>query len=612
MKKKNIIYTFVLVLFLLISIGYAALNSTLNINGKSNISKNTWDVHFDNIVVKDSSVEAIKLPTIENNTTVNFEVLLDKPGDFYEFTVDVVNNGTIDAMIESITKTPNLTETQQKYLNYIIEYQNGEQITTKQLVEKDDFVRLKVRVEYKSDITASDLPSLAETLNLSFTVNYTQGDSFGTSVLNKGKSIKIINGSLNAIGSEVAIGDEHFYVIGIDDNRVALFAKYNLHVGNQMVLSSDFEDVLSFGPIENPTKKQSSTALGADMNNTTFVGTVKFSDESYWLNEETFEMDSKYEKDEYSDFFYVYNKNSNIYNYVEDYKDYIESLGVDVAEARLITTEDLVKLGCDMYSNSCEDAPSWIYSSSYWTGMIKRYGVAALEKDNPSFGDFTISFYSDDCFGVRPVIILNYEYDDLFDLGDKSYEVGTKFCFAKECFYVISDDAEKVTMLAEYNLYAGGERVDWDWVGYGDAATGLQDSTMLGWSLGVSEIRGTIDFSSSSYWSTTNNYPAYVYNSNSEIYRYIENYKIYLENLGADLAEARLIKAEELEALGCIKKSICPDDVRWLTKTSYWTGTAENENSIWTIHRYSGGGFYNQGYSDKETFGIRPVISILK
>ena len=126
MKKKNISYTFVLILFLLISIGYAALNSTLNINGKSSISKNTWDVHFDNIVVKDGSVEAIKLPTIENNTTVDFEVALNLPGDFYEFTVDVVNNGTIDAMIESITKTPDLTENQLKYINYKIEYQNGE------------------------------------------------------------------------------------------------------------------------------------------------------------------------------------------------------------------------------------------------------------------------------------------------------------------------------------------------------------------------------------------------------------------------------------------------------------------------------------------------------
>ena len=75
-----------------------------------------------------------------------------------------MNNGSIDAMIDGVTKTPTLTETQAKYLNYIVEYQNGEAINTKQLVSKNSFVRLKVRVEFRKDLTASDLPSTSETL----------------------------------------------------------------------------------------------------------------------------------------------------------------------------------------------------------------------------------------------------------------------------------------------------------------------------------------------------------------------------------------------------------------------------------------------------------------
>ena len=62
-------------------------------------------------------------------------------------------------------KTPDLTTAQQKYLNYIIEYQNGEQITTKQLVKQNEFVRVNVRVEYKKDISVEELPT--ETDNLS-------------------------------------------------------------------------------------------------------------------------------------------------------------------------------------------------------------------------------------------------------------------------------------------------------------------------------------------------------------------------------------------------------------------------------------------------------------
>ena len=51
----------------------------MNITGKSNISKNTWDVHFDNIKVTDGSVDAIKVPTIENNISIDFEAKLNLP-----------------------------------------------------------------------------------------------------------------------------------------------------------------------------------------------------------------------------------------------------------------------------------------------------------------------------------------------------------------------------------------------------------------------------------------------------------------------------------------------------------------------------------------------------
>ena len=187
--KKNY-GLFILLFLIVISIGYAALNTTLNINGKSTISKNTWDVHFDNINVTDESVEAVKLPTIEDDTTVDFEIALNMPGDFYEFTVDVVNNGTIDAMIESINKTPILTEEQAKYLDYTITYQNNLEITSKQLVKKDESVRLKVRVEIRKDIDPSDLPEVGDVLYLSFTANYQQADETGISVSDNGVAIK--------------------------------------------------------------------------------------------------------------------------------------------------------------------------------------------------------------------------------------------------------------------------------------------------------------------------------------------------------------------------------------------------------------------------------------
>ena len=185
-SNKKVYIVLIIVALIGITIGYAVINTTLNINGKSNISKNTWDVYFDNVIVNAGSVEAVEIPTVSSKTTVDFEVGLNLPGDYYEFTVDVVNDGTIDAMIESIEKFPELSEEQAKYLNYTVTYENGEAITTKQLVKKEEFVRLKVRVELRKDIDPSDLPEVGDVLYLRFTVNYQQADNNGVSVIDNG------------------------------------------------------------------------------------------------------------------------------------------------------------------------------------------------------------------------------------------------------------------------------------------------------------------------------------------------------------------------------------------------------------------------------------------
>lgn len=184
-KILSIILCIVMISVFSLTIAYAALNAVLNISGNAEVSASTWDVYLLNVQVKSGSVNS-DTPVINGGNTVSFSTTLNMPGDFFEFTVDVVNNGSIDAMIDSVTKSPTLSSSQAKYLNYIIEYQNSEAITTKQLVKKNSYVRLKVRLEYRSDLVSSDLPTSSETLNLSFTVNYTQSDGTGSSITNNG------------------------------------------------------------------------------------------------------------------------------------------------------------------------------------------------------------------------------------------------------------------------------------------------------------------------------------------------------------------------------------------------------------------------------------------
>lgn len=352
-KNLYMVLSILILSIFTLTMAYAALSTTLSIKGQAEVSASAWDIHLDNVVLNSSSATTV-VPTITDSKTATFSTTLTKPGDFYEFTIDVVNNGSIDAMIDSVIKTPELTDAQEKYLNYIVEYQNGEEITTKQLIEANSFVRLKVKVEFRKDLVASDLPTSLETLNLSFTVNYVQSDDSGSSVKDNGIYDPY------KVGNEICIGEEYFYIISSDEDSVTMLAKMNITT-------------------DTPPKQSNSAP------------TLAFSSSEYWGYASTGT--------------YVYNSNSSIYNYVENYRAYLESQGAEIEEARLIKYEELTALGCN--GSSCTSAPEWVYETSYWSGAADgRYSiwnvnnVGAFARDNSSS-----SFY----YGIRPVIVLSKE-----------------------------------------------------------------------------------------------------------------------------------------------------------------------------------------------------------
>ena len=184
--KKNKTQIYLLLIFavaLLIGVGYAALSATLNINGQTTINKASWDIHMEDINVTSGSVTATTVPTLDaSKTTVNFSVKLTNPGDFYEFTVKEVNKGTIDAMISTISKT-GLTTTQAKYLDYTVTYDSGLTLAKNQILKSGKSEYLRVKVAFKKDVTASDLPTSDATLNLNFSLAYQQAESSAVAVV---------------------------------------------------------------------------------------------------------------------------------------------------------------------------------------------------------------------------------------------------------------------------------------------------------------------------------------------------------------------------------------------------------------------------------------------
>ena len=166
-----------LAFFLIIglSIGFAFLSTSLNMLGQTTVARTSWDVHFENVQVSEDSVYASTPKIDENETTVSYNVHLDLPGDFYEFCVDAVNDGTLDAEIETFTSTE-IDSRVLQYLSYSVTYSDGEEIGEHDVLEAGTSATYKVRVEYMKDIEASDLNEVGVDLELSFSVIYIKYD----------------------------------------------------------------------------------------------------------------------------------------------------------------------------------------------------------------------------------------------------------------------------------------------------------------------------------------------------------------------------------------------------------------------------------------------------
>ena len=178
-KKNNVI----LFLVIFTSIGFAYLTANLDITGSITFKDNVWEVHLENIVVENDSIEA-ETPTITNNDTVNFSISMNRPGDYYEFYVDVVNAGTMDATLDTITKTT-LTGDYATYLEYTTTYYSDRELTKGDLLRIGLKDRIKVRVEYKYDLNNyQKLNNISLSLSLKYIKTDTHASSYNKYVWN--------------------------------------------------------------------------------------------------------------------------------------------------------------------------------------------------------------------------------------------------------------------------------------------------------------------------------------------------------------------------------------------------------------------------------------------
>ena len=181
-KEKNNILLIIglLLLIVAVGVGYATIQANMNIIGTANIGTNTWSVYFSNVQTTTGSVTANPAPTVMGTSTLSlgYTITLDKPGDFYEFTVDVVNGGTLDAALQSKSL---VGAEDYDFIKYTVTKSDGTPVPSDLVLDGGDgidpgeSITLRVRVEYdEEEATASTLEQTYPALSLTYQMVFVQ------------------------------------------------------------------------------------------------------------------------------------------------------------------------------------------------------------------------------------------------------------------------------------------------------------------------------------------------------------------------------------------------------------------------------------------------------
>ena len=208
-KVKKLALVAVIVAVLGMTIAFAALSQTLTINGTANMEEAIWEISFTGISepIKIGSAKtdypydtatggakrnARKTAIVSEDLTEisDIRAILKKPGDEVRYTTDLENYGTIDAEIASI-EMPSLTDAQKEIFDFSVIYtKDGKEVSVGDVLPKcsvfedggcvdetNNVQPITIKIRYKDITDASLLPEEAQSITLSYKINFVQSDS---------------------------------------------------------------------------------------------------------------------------------------------------------------------------------------------------------------------------------------------------------------------------------------------------------------------------------------------------------------------------------------------------------------------------------------------------
>ena len=373
-RTKALVVVVLLIVVAGLTIAFAALSTTLNINGTAYLDAAKWEIRFENLssptkIGSATTTGTAKIEETKAAEITGMNVSLSTPGDKVTYTVDLVNKGTINAKIDNIEKTV-LTQEQQKYLTFKVTDKDGKEISQDDILSAGETKNLTITIEFIKDLTKENLPTSTSTISLSYKLNFVQTDEKVTSA-GQGSNID----KTYAVGDEFCLDSECFYTMKDNGDTVTALAKQNVNT-------------------ESNRQDANANKLAFAKNSNGNYG--------YWTDSNR-NLLSKYGTSYPAN---VFDNNSLLYAPVQNYKTYLKNtLGKANVDARLITYEELISLGCNRNDNSCESSPSWVYSTWYWTASANNYyNVWYVD----SYGNFVYNRFANSGYsGLRPVITIS-------------------------------------------------------------------------------------------------------------------------------------------------------------------------------------------------------------
>jgi len=203
-------------------------------------------------------------------------------------------------------------------------------------------------------------------------------------------------------GDKIICRDETFYLLSNTDNEIKMISEKNINVtGSGEVKQMDNAGSITFNCVNNQV--------------------------NYYWKDESGNYKDEYEVETHfgNVFRYVYDRNSNIYPYLNDYKDYLKkTIDLDVIDISIMSLTQIVDFLDITDASQSISGPEWLFAEESWLGSVygssdEQYTSTGIRPDdswniiggiNAAPSQFYCSSNNTSKSGVRPLVTISTNY----------------------------------------------------------------------------------------------------------------------------------------------------------------------------------------------------------